>query len=184
MFEALFAAFMLVAVSEFGDRSQLAALLLGARYHKHHKSVFAGTVLAFAFLLIISISIGSLAISYFPESSVKIFSALAFIGMGLFILLKKEKEVKIKKDKEPFFAAFSLIALSEIGDKTQIAIIFLAASFQDAAGTFFGAITAMAFLSGTAIFAGKLIAKRIKMRWIKYVSGIIFILFGLLSFLR
>lgn len=185
MFEALLAAFSLVAISEFGDRSQLAALLLGAEYHSSHTKVFAGAVLAFSLLFLISIFIGSAIFLYVPQSALRIFSPVAFIGMGLFILLKKEEEkVKIKKDKEPFLAAFSLIALSEIGDKTQIAIIFLATNFHDTLGTFMGAMAAETLLTGMAIFAGKKISERIKMHWIKYLSGVIFILFGFISFLK
>ena len=105
--------------------------------------------------------------------------------MGLYVLLKREEEkVKTEKGKEPFLASFSLIALSETGDKTQIAIIFLAASFHDSLGTFIGAMIAETALTGMAIFAGKKIAGRIKMHWIKYLSGVIFILLGFVSFLK
>jgi len=185
MFEALLAALSLVAISEFGDRSQLAALLLGARYQSHQRKVFSGAVLAFAVLFLISVVIGSALLFYVPENIVRVISSAAFIAMGLYVLLKREKErVKTGKDKEPFLASFSLIALSEIGDKTQIAIIFLAASFHDPLGTFIGAMIAEAALAGMAIFAGKKIAERIKMHWIKYLSGVIFILFGFVSFLK
>jgi len=185
MFEALLAALSLVAISEFGDRSQLAALLLGARYQSHHKKVFAGAILAFALLFLISVVVGSVMLSYIPENIVRAISSAAFIAMGLYVLLKREEEkVTMKKDKEPFLASFSLIALSEIGDKTQIAIIFLAASFHDPLGTFIGAMIAETAMAGMAIFAGKKIAERIKMHWIKYFSGVIFILLGFVSFLK
>ncbi len=182
MFEAFLAAFSLVAISEFGDRSQLAALLLGAKYHRHHKKVFLGAISAFALLFFLSIVMSSLILTYLPAATVRILSAAAFVAMGAFILAGKEEEkVKIRNSKEPFVASFTLIALSELGDKTQIAIIFLAAGFQDAIGTFAGAMLAASVLSGMAIFAGRHIAKRVKMRWIKYLSGAIFILFGLAS---
>ncbi len=184
MFEAFLAAFSLVAISELGDRSQVAALLLGAKYHNNHKKVFLGAISAFALLFFISIVLSSLILTYLPAATVRIISAVAFLAMGALILTGKEEEkVRIKKDKEPFIASFTLIALSELGDKTQIAIIFLAAGFQDAAGTFAGAMLAASVLSGIAIFAGRLIAKRVKMHWIKYISGAIFILFGLASLL-
>lgn len=51
MFEAFLAALSLVAVSEFGDRSQVAALLLGAKYRNHRRKVFLGEIAAFALLL-------------------------------------------------------------------------------------------------------------------------------------
>ncbi|MBI2076547.1 MAG: TMEM165/GDT1 family protein [Candidatus Aenigmarchaeota archaeon] len=184
MFEALFAAFSLIAVSEFGDRSQVAALLLGAKYHNQHKKVFAGAITAFAALFFIAVVLGNVVLAYIPENILRIFSSLAFIGMGLYIFLQKEEKVKIRKDKKPFLASFSLIALSEIGDKTQVAAIILASSFRDPVGTFAGAMIAETLLTGMAIFAGRLIARRIRMHWIKYVSGVVFVIFGLLTLMQ
>ncbi len=182
MFESFLAAFSLIAVSELGDRTQVSALMLGARYHKSHRSVFLGVMAGFALCFLIAVTLGSAVIAYFSLETVKIFSSVVFIGMGLFALLRKENEkAEIKNKKAPFLASFSLITLSEFGDKTQIAAMLLSASLGDADGTFLGSMLAIAVLSGSAIFAGKQIAKRIRMHWIKYLSGAVFVMFGLVS---
>ncbi len=179
MFEAFVAALSLIGVSEIGDRTQVASMLLGARYHKSHGHVFAGVMAGFAFCFLVAVTLGSAIIAYFSPGAVRTFSALIFVGMGVLTLLGKDDEnVKVKDSKGPFLASFTLIAFSETGDKTQVAAMLLAASMRDPAGTFAGSMLAIALLSGAAIFAGKEAAKRISMKWVRHASGVLFILFG------
>ncbi len=185
MLEGFIPAFVLVALSEFGDRSQVSVILLGARYKAQHKKVFLGAMLAFALLFFVSVVFGSVLIAFLPAGQLKLISAVAFVIMGLYMLLKREKEkVTVKKNKEPFLASFSLIALSEIGDKTQVAVVVLAAGMRDAAGVFLGALLAEAVLTFIGVFAGREISKKVKMDAVKKVSGIAFILFGMAAFLE
>ncbi len=179
MFEAFIAALSLIGISELGDRTQVAAMVLGARYHKSHAQVFAGVMAGFALCFLIAVTAGSIVLAYVSPATVKMLSAIVFVSMGAFILLRKDSEkVKVKDNKGPFIASFTLIVFSETGDKTQIAAMLLAASMIDPVGTFAGSMLAIAVLSGAAVFAGRLIAKRIRMEWIRYASGILFILFG------
>lgn len=81
----LLAAFLLFFVSEFGDKSQLAALLFGTQYNM--LLAVLGTLVAIAALLAIMLHAGRYLGRRLNEKAVKILSALLFIGIGLFTLL-------------------------------------------------------------------------------------------------
>ena len=180
MFEGFIPAFLLIALSEFGDKSQLAAILLGARYRHHHRNVFLGTMTAFAVLMLAAILFGAALIALVPEETLKTIAAFAFVVIGVHTLVKREKEnVALRSGEGPFINSFTLIALSELGDKTQLAVILLVARMHDSTGIFLGALAAEALLSFMAIFIGKEIARRTKMHAIRYAGGIIFVLFGI-----
>ncbi|MBI2971938.1 MAG: TMEM165/GDT1 family protein [Candidatus Aenigmarchaeota archaeon] len=180
MLEGLVPAFALVALSEFGDRSQLAAMLLGARFRKHHAAVFLGALCGFALLFFLSVIFASVVAEFVQLAHLKLVSAGAFVVMGLYIIMSNDsKEVSVKRGKGPFIASFSLVAFSELGDKTQLAVMVLAASMHDPAGVFLGSLAAVALLTFPAVYIGKHVAQKVPLKTIKTVSGIVFIAFGI-----
>jgi len=181
MLEQFIAAFILIFLSEFGDRSQLAMILLASRYHKKYKMVFLGAISAFALLFLIAVIFGNFILEIIPVSLLKILSGIAFVIIGLFILIEKEnKKVKIKKG-HPFIVSFFLISLSEIGDKTQISAILLTARLGEASSIFLGAILAEALLIIFAIIFGKKLSEKVGIRTLKKVSAALFIAIGIVS---
>ena len=80
------AAFLLFFISEFGDKSQFAALLFGTQYSL--LLTILGTLAAIAVLLVIMLAAGKYISKHLNEKAVRLLSALLFIGIGLFTLLR------------------------------------------------------------------------------------------------
>ncbi|MCK4568130.1 MAG: TMEM165/GDT1 family protein, partial [Candidatus Thorarchaeota archaeon] len=78
------------------------------------------------------------------------------------------------------FGMFSLVLLAELGDKSQIATLALAAQSAFPLMIFIGAIIGFFIINSIAVLSGSSIAERIPIKAVKRVVGIIFILFGLL----
>ncbi|KYH41427.1 MAG: putative membrane protein [Candidatus Bathyarchaeota archaeon B26-2] len=86
-------------------------------------------------------------------------------------------------DMVPLVAAFTFVFLAELGDKTQIAAIILSSKCS-AASVFAGSMLAFFLVDGmSALIGGELIGS-LPYRWISLSSGVIFVIFGVLSFIR
>jgi len=78
-----------------------------------------------------------------------------------------------------FLAAFVTVFLAEIGDKTQLATMLLAAKSSSRALVFAGAALALVLTSALGVLAGTLIGEHIPVKIIRYASGSLFILIGI-----
>ncbi len=85
---------------------------------------------------------------------------------------------------ESFFIPFLTIALAEMFDKSQIAILLLSTQTKKHKQLFLGVILAFCLLTGLAIFAGELINKLFPPILLKLFSGTLFILFGMQAFFK
>lgn len=85
---------------------------------------------------------------------------------------------------EAFFIPLLTIALAEVFDKSQIAILLLSTQTKKHTQLFFGVILAFCLLTGLAIFAGEFINKFLPAMLVKLLSGTLFILFGIQAFFK
>lgn len=83
-----------------------------------------------------------------------------------------------------FWGALSRIFLSELGDKTQLAVIALATKMQAPLEIILGVIAAFLVLNGVAVVVGERLARVIPMKWVKRGAGILFIIIGALILLN
>ena len=137
-----------------------------------------GAILAFAIVDGVAILAGTWITTVIPIDYLKIISAIVFIIIGLVMLISKDGEEKETKQRNPFFAAFLLIMLTEWGDKTQIAAAIFATQYNGLF-VFIGTMTALTILSLIAIFFGKIISKRINKKIVNKIAGIVFIILGI-----
>ncbi|TFH10555.1 MAG: hypothetical protein E4H14_02255 [Candidatus Thorarchaeota archaeon] len=108
-------------------------------------------------------------------------SGFLFLTLGIFTLIKSGSETVDTCDNPgTLFGMFSIVLLSELGDKSQIATLALAAQSPFPIMIFFGAIISFFIVNSIGAFAGTSIAERIPIKTVKRVVGIIFILFGIL----
>src|SRR3989337_3309675 len=125
----ILSAFLLILVAELGDKTHVSVISLSSSYKWQH--VFAGSMLAFLAVDGISIAVGGPLLALVPLRYVQAVSGIVFIVFGIIPLLRKEKSSEVRVNKPPstipLLASFSLIALMELGDKTQIITITLAA---------------------------------------------------------
>jgi Ca2+/H+ antiporter, TMEM165/GDT1 family len=174
--------FGLIFVAELGDKTQLMVFALALRYGG--RPVLLGAFLAFAFLsgsaAVLGKGLGSLLA---PETITRV-SAWVFILFGLFMFLrgrsKDDTEEQIKPSaRAGFIAAFSLIAISEMGDKTQIATLLLSVKYQNFFSVFLGSLAALSLASFLGILIAGRLHKFISPKYITPVSALLFILMGI-----
>lgn len=172
--------FSLIALAEFGDKTQLAVIALSARYDR--VKVFTGVILAFALVTGLGVLVGGVIYQYIPQDMIRILAGLLFVAFGLLTLSSKESCET--GDEKPvgniLLSAFSMIALAEMGDKTQLSAITLVAKYDSPFFVFAGALLALGLISLIGIFLGKKLCEIVPLSKIKFGAGALFILFGIM----
>jgi putative Ca2+/H+ antiporter (TMEM165/GDT1 family) len=165
-----------------GDKTQLSILLLSSRTQEYVR-LLLGVMLAFLLTDGFAILVGSWVTNVIPDHLVKIVSGVVFILFGILILKGDGDDVGPSNlsAKSAFMSGFTMIFLSEWGDKTQIASALFATEYNPQM-VFIGVMIALLVLSVMAIFLGKYLSSRIDRRVITRVAGVVFLLIGL-SFL-
>jgi putative Ca2+/H+ antiporter (TMEM165/GDT1 family) len=170
-----------VGLAEIGDKTQLSILLLSSRTREYAR-LLLGVMLAFLLADGFAILVGSYVNEAMPVTAVKAVSGLVFILFGILILRGEEEDEEMSLSaRGAFVSGFSMIFLSEWGDKTQIASALFATEY-DPLMVFAGVMIALFILTLAAIFLGKHLASRIDRKLMSKVAGGVFILIGL-SFL-
>jgi putative Ca2+/H+ antiporter (TMEM165/GDT1 family) len=168
-----------VGLAEMGDKTQLSVLLLSSRT-REYTQLLAGIMLAFLLADGFAILVGSWVTNVIPVHLVKLISGAVFILFGVMILRgdKEAEEDSRLSPRNAFVSGFSMIFLSEWGDKTQIASALFATEY-DPRLVLVGVMTALLILSVMAIYLGKFLASRIDRKRITKVAGIVFLLIGI-----
>jgi putative Ca2+/H+ antiporter (TMEM165/GDT1 family) len=168
---------------EFGDRTQLGVLTLSARY-KLRAPIFLGAMAAFSIVCTLGVAIGEALLSVLPVWLLSKISGIVFMALGLLTLRGLEKEGErsmIGQRRGPFASAFLMILVSEFGDKTQIAMITLAAKFGSPFEVLMGALLALGAMTAVGTLVGERIAKIMPMNIIRRTAAAIFVAIGLLT---
>ena len=182
--ESFTSAFVLVGLAELGDRTQIATFSLCAKYGRPFH-IFGGAMLGFLLADGFAALVGKVLLDLFPAVYLTAASGFVFIAFGILDLRRKdEDEEEAKSQAKPFLASFYVILISEMGDKTQLTTALLVAEFNSALGILLGVLAAMALLSALAIVIGARLRRILPMRTLKIVSGLIFIILGVVSLLQ
>ena len=172
--------FFLIAIAEMGDKTQLVALSFATKYKptKVLIGIFIGTLVVHLF----SVIIGEKVSAFIPLLYLKILIWLSFVGFGIWTLRGDTCNDKGKKGNKLGTIATVAIAffLAELGDKTQLATISLAAQYHSFLGVWLGSTFGMVAADAVAIVVGIIAGKKLPEKLIKYVSTAIFIIFGVL----
>jgi putative Ca2+/H+ antiporter (TMEM165/GDT1 family) len=178
----LLASFGIIAIAELGDKTQLTVITLSTRYKP--LPVFLGAIVAFSLINGVSVLIGETIAGYIPLFWVKVGSGIAFVLFGVYSFISKVEEVRIKYGRYAVLSSFLLIALMELGDKTQLATIVLAARYPNPVLVFTGVMLAYFILTVVGIIIGFKISRLIPRRKMRVIASSIFILFGILFLLN
>ena len=165
---------------ELGDKTMLTTMCLSAQYRRP-KLVLLATMIALAASSIIAVIIGYILSATLPVEIITYVSGFLFLILGIFTLVNSKSETIDTCDNPgTLFGMFSLVLVSELGDKSQIATLALAAQSSFPVMVFVGAIIGFFIVNSVAAYAGTNIAERIPIKTVKRVVGIIFIIFGIL----
>jgi len=187
-FMPLIASFLIVAIAELGDKSQLLTIALAAKYPM--EKVIYGIFSATAALMLIAVLVGKVIQRMVPMIFISILAGAFFIIYGLIIIApikkeedKKEKNEKAIRSKDPFWIVFGSFFLAEIGDKTQLATFALTAKYGTPIQIWIGATLGMVLVNLFGLLIGNVLKNYLPEKAINYLSGGIFIVFGALTFL-
>jgi putative Ca2+/H+ antiporter (TMEM165/GDT1 family) len=168
----------LVLLMELGDKTMLTTMCLSAQYRRPGLVLLA-TMLALATSSVIAVIIGYVLSATLPIEIITYVSGILFIGLGIYTFARANSEVPDTCDNPgTLFGMFSLVLLSELGDKSQITILALAAQSTFAIMVFLGAIIGLLIVNSLGALAGNRVAAHIPLRTVKIVVGCVFILFG------
>ncbi|MGQ9597474.1 MAG: TMEM165/GDT1 family protein [Thermoproteota archaeon] len=180
----LIASFLLVAVAELGDKTQLTVITLSSC--SNAILVFAGAMLAFMLVAGIGVVVGEVLTLVTPTPVICVASALLFLAYGVYTILRRNCEEHVKKiiTGRAALSVFSMITLMELGDKTQLAVIALAAEYSIPILVYAGVIAAFILVTGLGVLIGRIIMRLIPLKYVKLGSGIVFLLFGILFLIK
>jgi putative Ca2+/H+ antiporter (TMEM165/GDT1 family) len=173
--------FALVAISEMGDKTQLLAFSLAARF-KRPWTIMAGILTATIVNHALASTVGSSISSHIPVRTMAWILAFLFIAFGFWTLKPDTLEESGKSSKYgPFLTTVMLFFLAEMGDKTQLATVALAAKYRSALLVTAGTTLGMMVSDGLAVFLGEKFSTRIPMNQVRWFAATLFFIFGLVS---
>ncbi len=176
--EAILNSFFLVFFSEMGDKTQLLALILAARFRRP-LPIMMGILVATVLNHALASYVGYFVMGLVSPEFLKWILAATFVGFGLWILIPdKEEELKESSRWGPFLTTVVAFFFAEMGDKTQLATVALGAKFAAPFAVTFGTTLGMLGADGLAVFFGHRFTQRIPMVWVHRVASGLFILFG------
>jgi Ca2+/H+ antiporter, TMEM165/GDT1 family len=169
-----------VALAEMGDKTQLLAFLLAARFRKP-VPIIAGILAATLLNHGLAGAVGAWITQLLTPVMLRWSVGLLFLGMAVWTLIPdriEEEESRAAGRLGVFGATFITFFLAEMGDKTQIATIAMAAQFDSAVLVVAGTTLGMLIADVPAVFLGERFSKRIPMRLVHGVAAVMFAALG------
>lgn len=186
MLAALLLSFAVIFVAELGDKSQLMAMTFALRYRWW--VVLIGITAATTAVHLISVAVGHYLGAALPTHLLGILAGVAFVFFGLWTLrgdkLSDDEATKAQRSTAPaFFTVTSAFLLAELGDKTMLATITLAAD-NDWVGVWIGSTIGMVAADALAIVVGAIAGKHLPERVIQLGAAALFVIFGVAMLLE
>jgi putative Ca2+/H+ antiporter (TMEM165/GDT1 family) len=177
-------AFAVVFIAELGDKTQLVAMSLAARYRT--LTVLAGITIAYAITNGISVVVGGLLGAALPTTAISIAGAIAFFGFAIWTLRDDSGDEADGDDdagqiggRSVLFSIIGAMVLAELGDKTMLATATLAAR-ESPLLTWAGATLGITASGALAVGVGSVLGDRLPRRTIRLAAAALFALFGVL----
>ena len=174
-----------VALGEMGDKTQLLAMLLAIKFRKP-VPIILGILVATLLNHATAGLLGAWVARALGPEVLRWVIGISFIAMAAWMLVPDKIDDEAAKPSR--FGAFgtTLIAffLAEMGDKTQIATVALAARYEDLVAVVAGTTLGMLIADVPAVFVGDKLAKKVPMRLVHATAAAIFGLLGVLTLLN
>ncbi len=179
MFDALLVSTGTVALAEIGDKTQLLALLLAARFRKP-LPIIAGILVATLLNHALAAWVGQLAASWLTPQTLRWIVAASFIGIALWTL-KPDKldEGETLPAHGAFIATTIAFFIAEIGDKTQVATVLLAAKYPSLLQVVAGTTLGMLLANVPVVALGSRFAAKLPLKAARIAAACVFLALGL-----
>lgn len=179
MLKEFIEAFALVFVAEIGDKTQLILMTLSAKYSVAQMllGIFVGVVLNHG----VAVYIGCFISNMINDSILQMFAGLMFIIFGIIIIVFDDECKEGTNFKfGPVITTALTFFLGEIGDKTQLTAMTLAIEGKFPLLILAGSVTGMLLIGLVGIIIGTSLTKHIPSYIIKMISGLVFIICGIM----
>jgi len=186
LMEAFLSSTLAVAIAEIGDKTQLLALFLVTRYGRPY-IISLGVLLATVLNHALSAWLGVWLGSQIPASYIPWLISLSFIAVAIWLLIPDKEE-----DDEGRYGQYGALAatcilffLAEIGDKTQVATLILAARYQaETLWVVVGTTLGMLLANVPVIFAGKWLMQSMPLALARKGAFVLFVVLAILTMLH
>ncbi|MFZ5647790.1 MAG: TMEM165/GDT1 family protein [Bacillota bacterium] len=168
----------MVVLAEMGDKTQLLAMAFATRFPA--RAVLLGVFLATILNHALAVALGTYLGSSLNLDAVQMVAAASFILFGLWTIRgdSLDGEDRRRTILGPVMTVAVAFFFVEMGDKTQLATIALAAKYNSPVATLLGTTTGMLIADAIGIYIGVVAGKRIPEKMLKWISALIFIAFG------
>ncbi len=166
-----------VVLAEMGDKTQLLAMAFATRMR--WQTVMGGVFVATAANHFLAVLAGKYLTALVPLLYIKIAAAVSFILFGLWTIKGDTLDDEDKRfNFSPFWTVTVAFFIAEMGDKTQLATVALAADFHAVLPVWMGTTTGMLIADAIGIILGIVLHKRLPEKQIKWFAALVFIGFG------
>jgi len=179
--DAFLISFGIIFVAELGDKSQLMAMTFATRYRA--VTILAAITVATALVHLLSVAIGAAIGSALPTDAISVAAGVAFLGFAAWTIrgdeLGDDEVGRASRGGRSVFLTVGLaFFLAELGDKTMLATITLAAD-HGVFGTWVGSTLGMVAADALAIVVGQQLGTRLPERTVKIGAAVTFAVFGI-----
>lgn len=178
--DAFLTSILTVSLAEIGDKTQLLSLMLAARF-SNKSAIVAGILVATLLNHAASAWLGTWIGQFVLGPTGQWILGLSFIAMAAWLLIPdKEDEDAIKYAKYgAFIVTTVLFFIAEVGDKTQVATIALAATYHNIFMVTLGTTIGMLLANVPVVYAGDAMLKVIPLNVARWVASFVFVIIGL-----
>lgn len=179
--ESLLVSTGVVALAEIGDKTQLLAFLLATRFKKP-LPIIAGILVATVFNHALAGALGAWITAVLSPDILRWVLGLSFIAMAVWTMIPdkiEDEEMQVAKKFGVFGATLITFFLAEMGDKTQIATVAMAAHYPSPVLVVIGTTLGMLIADVPAVFIGDRFAARIPMRLVHGIAAAMFAVMGI-----
>lgn len=175
-----------VALGEMGDKTQLLALLLATRF-KRPLPIILGIFVATIANHALAGAVGNWFASLLGPQWLRWVVGVSFIGMAIWTLIPDEIEDDLAKSRHVlgvFGTTVVAFFMAEMGDKTQLVTVALAARYQELVWVVMGTTLGMMISNVPAVFIGDWLVKKVSLKWVHGIAALIFAGMGVAALLN
>jgi putative Ca2+/H+ antiporter (TMEM165/GDT1 family) len=182
-FESFLVSTGIVALAEIGDKTQLLAFMLAARYRRAGPivlGIFVATIANHA----LAGAVGTWLTQALGPETLRWALGLGFLAMAIWIMIPDKldaEDVQIRSGMGVFATTTIAFFLAEMGDKTQIATVALAAQYEAFVAVVLGTTLGMMIANVPAVLVGDRLAHRLPVRLVHGIAAALFATLGLIA---
>ncbi len=178
--EAFLNSAAVVGFGEMGDKTQVLALLLAMRYRRS-LPILTGIFFATLVSMGVTALLGTTLSAWVPGHLLRWLLVVLFAGVAIWTLIPEDDDDDEDDDEAPFTSSSSLVltafitfVLAELGDKSQIATLLMAAKYREFEQVMSGATLGEMIAIAPAVLLGKTTAQWIPMLWVRIAAALLF----------